>query len=102
MRALPTAVFGFVMLILGACAARPTIDDSKLFWDNIRAVKVGMTAAELSEMMGPPASLIIIRDVERRTYRYTAMNGQSNWVVIPMRDGKVLAVPTTTPEGTTR
>jgi hypothetical protein len=88
------------VLALGACAAR--IDDNKAFWDNVRQVKVGMTKEEVSAILGPAQNVIIIGDVERRMYQYTALNGQHNWVTIPMREGKVLSVMTTTPEGTIR
>lgn len=75
-------------LILSACAGVP------FSWDNARQVKVGMTTAEVNELMGRPYLVASMSDGrERWNWTFATGLGSMKTYNAFIKDGKVVEVP---------
>lgn len=76
-------------LVLAACAGTP------FRFDDARQVKVGMTEAEVTQIMGRPYMVTSKGDAQIWVWSHAnGMTGGSQSISFIMKDGKVSTVPT--------
>lgn len=85
MRALVAAS---LLVLLAGCAG------SDFSYDNARQVRVGMTEAEVTQLMGQPYSVASRGDEQMWVWsQANGFTGASRAVSFKMKDGKVVEVP---------
>lgn len=88
MRALKFAVAAALVLTLSGCAG------TSFFYDDARLVQVGMTEDQVTQIMGPPYSVISRTDGQMWVWSHAnGMTGASRVISFKMMDGKVVEVP---------
>ncbi|MDI1278043.1 hypothetical protein [Methylobacter sp.] len=78
-----------VLCLLAGCAG------SKINFDQARKVEVGMTEAQLTQLMGDPYQ-IISKGENLQIWiwsHYNGLSGTKSLVSFPMQSGKVISVP---------
>lgn len=77
-----------LLALLAGCAG------SNFSYDNARQVRVGMTEAELTALMGRPYSVSARGDEQMWIWsRANAFTGSSRAVSFKLKDGRVIEVP---------
>ncbi|MES2116822.1 MAG: hypothetical protein V4578_16795 [Pseudomonadota bacterium] len=76
------------LAIISGCAG------TRFSWDQARMVKVGMTEAELTSLMGRPYMVSTKGDVQLWIWSEASAFGGSRSVSFPMKAGKVSSLPT--------
>jgi outer membrane protein assembly factor BamE (lipoprotein component of BamABCDE complex) len=67
---------------------------TKINWDRARTVQVGMTDAQLTEIMGKPYMVTTRGDDQIWVWSYAnGMTGSHGAISYTLREGKVVAVP---------
>lgn len=88
MRALKFAVAAALVLTLSGCAG------TSFSYDDARLVQVGMTEDQVTQIMGPPYSVISRTDGQMWVWSHAnGMTGASRVISFKMMDGKVVEVP---------
>jgi len=76
-------------LVLSGCAG------TNFSYDEARKVKIGMTEDEVTQIMGPPYSVVSRADGQMWVWSHAnGMTGTSRVISFRMVDGKVVEVPT--------
>lgn len=79
---------GLAVALLSACAG------SRFSYPNARKVEVGMTEAEITQLMGPPYEVISRENEQIWIWSYAnGMTGRSQSVSFIMKDGRVIKTP---------
>ncbi|WP_420233312.1 hypothetical protein ACN079_02045 [Pseudomonas sp. ABY48] len=82
------AVTAVLALVLSGCAG------TNFSYDDARKVKVGMTEDEVTQIMGPPYSVVSRADGQMWIWSHAnGMSGASRVISFRMMDGKVVEVP---------
>lgn len=82
------------LIAIAACAALAGCAGTKFDFEAARQVKVGMTEAEVQELMGRPYSVTTKGDSQIWVWSYAnGMTGAHQAVSFVMKDGKVESVP---------
>lgn len=88
MRALKFAVAAALVLTLSGCAG------TSFSYDDARLVQVGMSEDQVTQIMGPPYSVISRTDGQMWVWSHAnGMTGASRVISFKMMDGKVVEVP---------
>ncbi|WPN61723.1 MULTISPECIES: outer membrane protein assembly factor BamE [unclassified Pseudomonas] len=88
MRIINFAVTAVLALVLSGCAG------TNFSYDDARKVKVGMTEDEVTQIMGPPYSVVSRADGQMWIWSHAnGMSGASRVISFRMVDGKVVEVP---------
>ena len=88
MRTLKFAVAATLVLVLSGCAG------TSFSYDNARKVQVGMTEDQVTQIMGPPYSVVSRADGQMWVWSHAnGMTGASRVISFRMLDGKVVEVP---------
>jgi PBP1b-binding outer membrane lipoprotein LpoB len=83
------AAAAFLALVLSGCAG------TDFSYDEARKVKVGMTEDQVTQIMGPPYSVVSRSDGQMWVWSHAnGMTGASRVISFRMVDGKVVEVPT--------
>ena len=78
----------------GACTDAFRMRRYKLFLRRCRLVQVGMTEGQVTQIMGPPYSVISRTDGQMWVWSHAnGMTGASRVISFKMMDGKVVEVP---------
>jgi len=89
MRVIKFAAAAVLAFSLSGCAG------TNFSYDEARKVKVGMTEEEVTQMMGPPYSVLSRADGRMWVWSHAnGMTGASHVISFRMVDGKVVEVPT--------
>ncbi|MBC3345451.1 outer membrane protein assembly factor BamE [Pseudomonas sp. SWRI196] len=88
MRIINFVVTAILALVLAGCAG------TNFSYDDARKVKVGMTEDEVTQIMGPPYSVVSRADGQMWIWSHAnGMSGASRVISFRMVDGKVVEVP---------
>ncbi|WP_335944431.1 hypothetical protein [Pseudomonas sp. G166] len=88
MRIINFAATAVLALVLSGCAG------TNFSYDDARKVKVGMTEDEVTQIMGPPYSVVSRADGQMWIWSHAnGMSGASRVISFRMVDGKVVEVP---------
>lgn len=88
MRIINFVVTAILALVLAGCAG------TNFSYDDARKVKVGMTEDEVTQIMGPPYSVVSRADGQMWVWSHAnGMSGASRVISFRMVDGKVVEVP---------
>ncbi|KAF2395376.1 outer membrane protein assembly factor BamE domain-containing protein [Pseudomonas frederiksbergensis] len=83
------AVAAVLAMVLSGCAG------TDFSYDEARRVKVGMTEDQVTQIMGPPYSVVSRADGQMWIWSHAnGMTGASRVISFRMVDGKVVEVPT--------
>ena len=89
MRFFSFAAAAVLALVLSGCAG------TSFSYDDARKVQVGMTEEQVTQIMGPPYSVVSRADGQMWIWSHAnGMTGASRVVSFRMVDGKVVEVPT--------
>jgi len=89
MRMIKFAAAAVLAFSLSGCAG------TNFSYDEARKVKVGMTEEEVTQIMGPPYSVVSRADGQMWVWSHAnGMTGSSRVISFRMVDGKVVEVPT--------
>lgn len=89
MRISAFVVAAFLALVLSGCAG------TNFSYDDARKVQVGMTEEQVTQIMGPPYSVVSRADGQMWIWSHAnGMTGASRVISFRMVDGKVVEVPT--------
>lgn len=81
-------LYAFFAAFLMGCAG------TKFSYDNARQVEVGMTEAQLTNMMGRPHTVVSRGDEQMWVWSYANAFGGAKSVSFKVKDGVVVEVPT--------
>jgi len=88
MRIITLCAAAVLALVLSGCAG------TSFSYDEARKVKVGMTEDEVTQIMGPPYSVVSRADGQMWIWSHAnGMTGASRVISFRMLDGKVVEVP---------
>ncbi|WP_434703061.1 outer membrane protein assembly factor BamE [Pseudomonas sp. Z1-12] len=88
MRIINFVATAVLALVLAGCAG------TNFSYDDARKVKVGMTEDEVTQIMGPPYSVVSRADGQMWVWSHAnGMSGASRVISFRMVDGKVVEVP---------
>ena len=88
MRIIGFAAAAFLALVLSGCAG------TSFSYDDARRVQIGMTEEQVTQIMGPPYSVVSRADGQMWIWSHAnGMTGASRVVSFRMVDGKVVEVP---------
>jgi hypothetical protein len=89
MRIFRIAAAAVLALVLSGCAG------TSFSYDEARKIKVGMTEDQVTQIMGPPYSVVSRADGQMWIWSHAnGMTGASRVISFRMVDGKVVEVPT--------
>jgi hypothetical protein len=89
MRIFRIAAAAVLVLVLSGCAG------TSFSYDEARKVKIGMTEDQVTQIMGPPYSVVSQADGQMWIWSHVnGMTGASRVISFRMVDGKVIEVPT--------
>lgn len=89
MRIITFCAAAVLALVLSGCAG------TSFTYDEARKVKVGMTEDQVTQIMGPPYSVVSRADGQMWVWSHAnGMTGASRVISFRMLDGKVVEVPT--------
>lgn len=83
----------FIIAMIAPWAASCATSPTQSFWDRARQVTVGMTEAEVIALLGKPNEVLVVG--KNITWKWSAftVGGGYRWLSLPMREGKIAAVP---------
>lgn len=82
------------IVALAAAALMAACAGTNFDFASARQVKLGMTEAELTKIMGSPYSVVSRGDTQIWVWSHATGFGSAKSVSYSLRDGKVIAVPT--------
>lgn len=89
MRIISFAAAAVLVFVLSGCAG------TSFSYDEARKVQVGMTEDQVTQIMGPPYSVVSRADGQMWIWSHAnGMTGASRVISFRMLDGKVVEVPT--------
>lgn len=81
-------IIALVAVLIAGCAG------TKFNWDHARQLQVGMTEAEVVQLLGKPYGVTTRGDQQIWVWSYAnGMTGSTQSLAVPMKDGKVISVP---------